>query len=336
MPLKLVPPRPGRSPYWTVRGSHLGCKVNRSTKLAEKATARALLKRWQADIERGALTRPGEPTFLDAIVDYLKAGGSNRFLGAYDPDTRQWSGIAGRLGPLPMSAVDQEAINEAAIVLYPVSTPMTRNRQVFTPVSSVLKHAGVETKLRRPKGWRGNPRTNWLTTEQASALLAAADTVDLELAALLTLLLYTGLRLSEALGLTCDRVNLRESYAFIPKTKTGHPRAVFLPAPAVAALAGLARGLERGEARVFRFSKSGRLYALLARVRKATGLRWASFHVMRHTWATWMRHYGGLDTTGLVATGAWRDRTSAARYEHADVTAEARKAALLPALRRKT
>ena len=36
----------------------------------------------------------------------------------------------------------------------------------------------------------------------------------------------------------------------------------------------------------------------------------------RHTWATWMRRYGGTDVQGLTSTGNWRDRRSAARYAH--------------------
>jgi len=43
-----------------------------------------------------------------------------------------------------------------------------------------------------------------------------------------------------------------------------------------------------------------------------------------------MRRYGGLDTSGLLETGAWRDRSTAARYEHLDATEEAQKADLLP------
>ena len=34
---------------------------------------------------------------------------------------------------------------------------------------------------------------------------------------------------------------------------------------------------------------------------------WVNFHSFRHTWASWMRRYGGLDTKGLVATRNWRD-----------------------------
>ena len=59
-----------------------------------------------------------------------------------------------------------------------------------------------------------------------------------------------------------------------------------------------------------------------------------AFHVFRHTYATWMRRFGGLDTKGLLATGAWKDRKSADRYEHVVVSEDARKAALLPTPRR--
>ena len=55
-----------------------------------------------------------------------------------------------------------------------------------------------------------------------------------------------------------------------------------------------------------------------------------AFHIFRHTYGAWMRRYSGLDTTGLVATGAWRSRQAAAVYEHASPTEEARKADLLP------
>lgn len=50
----------------------------------------------------------------------------------------------------------------------------------------------------------------------------------------------------------------------------------------------------------------------------------------RHTWWAWLRRYAGLDTTGLVATGAWRSRQAAAVYEHAVQSEEARKADALP------
>jgi hypothetical protein len=40
------------------------------------------------------------------------------------------------------------------------------------------------------------------------------------------------------------------------------------------------------------------------------------FHTFRHTWATWMRRYAGIDVQGLAATKNWRDPKSALRYSH--------------------
>lgn len=43
-------------------------------------------------------------------------------------------------------------------------------------------------------------------------------------------------------------------------------------------------------------------------------LAFVTFHVFRHTWATWMRMYGGADLQGLAGTKNWKDVRSVARY----------------------
>jgi integrase len=321
MPLKLIPPKPGKTPFYYVRGTHIGVTLDRSTKTSERATAARMLRLWKEDIERGATARPGEPTFFDAAVKYMAQATDTRFV---DP-------LVDHFGQKPLREITQQAIDEASLRLYPKATPATRNRQCHTVVSAILKHAGVEAKLKRPKGWRGSKRTDWLKQDEAFALLDAADKIDAEFGIFLTALLYTGMRLGEALKLTTDRLELSEGFAYLPKTKNSEPRAVFLPPAVVAALASHPRGLKR-EGRVFRFVKCGRLYELLKRARTASGgnIDFVTFHTFRHTWATWMRRYGGLDTRGLVGTGAWSDQVSAARYEHVVVTEESRKAILLP------
>lgn len=146
------------------------------------------------------------------------------------------------------------------------------------------------------------------------------------------------MRLSEALGLAWNDVRLSDGFAYVPDTKNEEPRAVFLPPVAVAALGNLG-GDGKQRHRVFRFSKSGHLYSLLkvAAIRASVDLpERSAFHIFRHTYATWMRRYAGLDTKGLVATGAWKDRKSADRYEHVEVSEEARKAILLPTRKWKT
>jgi integrase len=323
MPLKLIAPRIGKTPFYSVRGTYLGIYVDRSTKTANRATAARFLSKWREEIECGELARPGEPTFLDAAVAYMGETGNQRFMPP----------LLERLGKLTLRQVTQQEIDKAALALYPRASAATRNRQVHTVVSAVLKHAGIDGKLRRPKGWRGEKKTDWLWPEQAFAIFEKADKIDAEFGIFLRFLTYTGARLSEAtVRFKTDRLSVSEGFAYFEKTKNEDPRGVHLPPVLIAALANHPRGLERPGQTVFRFRKNGRLYALLNALRKAVGpsVKITGFHIFRHTWGTWMRRYGGLDTTGLVATQAWRDAASARRYEHAVASEEARKADLLP------
>lgn len=322
MPIKLIPPRAGKTPYWSGRGTYLGQYVDRSTKTADRRKAKRLLDKWQAEIERGEFARPGEPTFVNAAVEYMKTGGERTYVGR----------LLDYFGPdFLLSRMDQAAIDNAAFELYPKASPATRNRQVHTVISAILKRAKIDHRLQRPKGAAGLVKTDWLWPEQAFRLFNNSREIDPEFASLLVYLCYTGSRLSEALNLAVADVNLSESFAFVRDTKNGNPRPVFLPPVVVAELASHPRGMDRSGT-LFRFRKNGRLYTLLSRTKKAAGsdLGFVNFHTFRHTWATWMRRYGGLDTAGLVGTGAWKDRKSAGRYEHVVVTEEATKAALLP------
>lgn len=336
MPIKLVPPKPGKTPNYYIRGTYLGQYVDESTGTPKQEVARQFRRLTAEAIERGeyqsrrAVKR--EPTFLEAAVSYISAGGERRFIGEFNDDTGEWKpGLITHFGETPLKNITQQSIDDAAVTLYPHSTPATRNRQVYTPASAILRHAGVQLSLRRPKGSAGSQRTLWMQPEQAERLLAAAKAMDLEFGIFLATLLYTGARLSDVINLPCERVMLSESFAYIDKTKNDDPRGVHLPPYLVAELANLPAGLDR-QGKVFRFRKNGHLYNLMKAARKAAGpdLGFVTFHTFCHTWATWMRRYAKLDTRGLVGTKRWKDLKSAARYEHVVVSEESRKADLLP------
>jgi integrase len=319
MPLKLIPPR--KSPYWSVRGTYLGRYVDRSTKARKRAVAAKVLAGIERQIERGEFAEPGELTFAGAAAAYMKSGGERKYVRR----------LLDHFGDVPLSHIDQPAIDAGAAVLFAGCGPATRNRQVYTPISAIMRHAGIRLDLRRPKGGGGSKQTAWLWPEQAEAIFEEAEKLNPEFRALLVVLCYTGLRLSEALNLTWDNVRLQDGYAYCPDTKNDEPRAVFLPPVAVAALGNLNEVL-RGE-RVFRFAKSGHLYSLLRAAAIRAGVELpprSAFHIFRHTYATWMRRYAGADSQALIATGAWKDRKSVDRYTHTIVSEEAQRAALLP------
>lgn len=338
MPLKLVPPRKGKSPNYRIRGTYLGQYVDRTTGTPVEATAKQFLAALKREIERGRLAEPvseepKETVFEEAALAYLKTGGDGKYLGKFDPKARVWiGGVIPHLIGTPLSEITQQRIDAIAAEMYPHASAATRNRHVYTPISAVLKHAGRDFKVKRPKGWRGSQRVTWLDPKDAFVMLEKAKAEDYEFGIFLTFLLYTGSRLNEALELTCDRVSLAENFAYYPKTKNDDPRAVYLPHYLVGEMANHPRGMDRGKQRVFRFRKCGRLYTLMGKVKEATGpsVSDVTFHTYRHTWATWMRRYAGLDTRGLLATGTWRDAVSARRYEHVVASEESKKADLLP------
>lgn len=323
MPIKLIAPRKGKTPYWYGRGTYLGIIVDRSTKAVRKAVAAKVVAKWERDIERGCFAVRDQETFLSAAVAYAKAEG----------DARPVRRLIDHFGEKPLVEIDQAEIDAAALVLFPTHSPATRNREVYTPVSAVLKHAGVEFKIRRPKKSRGRVLTGWLWPEQAQKLFIEADRIDPEFGLLCRFLCYTGLRLKEATNrFHTEHLRLSEGFAHIPVTKNGEPRAVYLPPHLVAALANHPRGLDR-KGQVFRWHKGGRLYGLLYKAAEAAGVTLPereAFHIFRHTYGTWMRRYAGLDTKGLVDTGAWKSEQSASRYAHSVVSEDARKADLLP------
>lgn len=320
MPLKLYPPdAKAKRPNWRIRGTYLGVSVERSTGTSEKRLAIKALAKIKDEIERGAFATPGVATFASAAALYMRNGGETRFM---EP-------LLLHFGEKPLPAIDQQAIDAAAASIYPTATNATRNRQVYTPVSSALKAAGVTLPLKRPKGARGSVRLHWLRPNDAMALLDAADAINPRFGALLTFLLYTGCRLSEALRLTPADLHLSEAFAYIRETKNGSPLPVHLTPSVVAALANI----DTTE-RVFGWHKSGRLYKWLDDVAKAAGVTippGIAFHIFRHTYGAWMRRYGKLDTSGLLATRRWKSRQAAAVYEHADASEASLRADIFPA-----
>ena len=330
MPIKLIPPRKDKqSKSWYLRGTYIGIYVDKSCRTHRRSVALSQLKQITKAIERGeyppretAADRE-QPNFVSAAVNYMEAGRPSRYIAK----------LIKHFGETPLHEIDQAAIDEAAVALYPGVTPGTRNACVYTPLSAILHHAGIEIKLRRPKGAKGRVITDWLTHEDAFGIVRAADKVDAELGLLLRFLLYTGVRLGAALGLERDDVMVSEAMAWVRHQK-GQPAAdVRLRDDLRDALA--AHLLSHNFRRVFRFHQGGHLKHLLVRAKLAYlglpcparrpknwrpppyRLSWVNFHSFRHTWATWMRRYGGADVQGLVATKNWRDPRSAARYSHA-------------------
>ncbi len=366
MSLKLIPPRPGKTPNYTVRGTYLRVYVERTAGTPDKKLAGQVLKGIERAIERGEYAATPKPaveakrpaTFADAALAYLRAGGEAKYLSDIIELTGEHA-----LRDKPLTEIDQIAIDNAASALYPDAPATTTNRQFYTPVSAVLKRAGIEREIKRPKGWRGSKATEWLEPEQAFPLIDAAYEIDPEFGLFCLTLLYTGMRLGDPIKSKLRDLKLNEALLYVPDSKNGEPRPVHLPPVVVEAfrdqpprtarprkasgepLANGAAGRSRRDAgvpflnrspdeKLFRFHIGGRLRKMLALAMKDAGLKFArrqgGFHLFCHTYGTWMTRYGDLDTYGLVRTKRWKDPASADRYNHTTASPEARRADLMP------
>ena len=166
--------------------------------------------------------------------------------------------------------------------------------------------------------------------QQTFQMIAAAVP---HLKALLTFLLCTGARVSEALELDWRDVDLKGARAIFWRTKSGKRRVVLLPGAAIMALANL----QHREGPVFRWAtvstKEGavkRITAYADRNREGGGqfktawrgaLRRAGLnpalrpHDLRHTWASW--HYSAhRDLLKLREEGGWSTIALVERYAH--------------------
>jgi integrase len=232
MPLTLRPPRKGKNSNYEIRGTLHGVHVERTAGTADRREAQKELKRIADAIKSGeyrkAVAEPVEErrpaTFADAALAYLKAGGDNKFVGRIIDDKSEHA-----LTNRPLAEIDQIAIDNAARAVYPDAPPATVNRQFYTPVSAILKRAGIEREVARPKGWRGSKATSWLEPDQARAVLREAYAIEPEFGAFCTMLLYTGMRLSDPLRAKVRDLKLSRSLLYVPDTKNGEPRPVHLP-----------------------------------------------------------------------------------------------------------
>jgi integrase len=328
--LKLVQ-RP-RSPNWVMRGTVRGVSVEESTGVVNRKAAEEILAKRQVEIlTESVWGKTATVTFAHAVTDYLEHGaGDKRFLA---PLLKHFTTTL-------LREIDQHAIDLAAKKLYPKAGPATRNRQVFTPASAVLRHAArkgwcATPTLARPKQPNGIVR--WLKVDEAERLIESSAR---HLRPIVIFLLGTGARAGEALWLDWANVDLDKRQATFRKTKNGEARSVPLHGRVIEALAAL----PHREGDVFRTdegkpytrprgeadrSAGSRIHTAFASACRRAAITKFRVHDCRHTWATW--HYqANRDLASLQALGGWKTVSMVLRYAHTNVSGHAQSIENLP------
>jgi integrase len=300
--------------------------VDESTGVTSRPIADTIRAQREWEILQASIFgRKATATFLEAAVGYMEGGGEARFM----------KPLVDHFAATPLASIDQSAIERAAKTLYPAVTASTLNRQVYTPVSAVLKYAAARglcehRQIERPAQPKG--RVRWLTPAEADKLIgAAAD----HLRPLVIFLLYTGARLSEALYLDWRHVDLARGHVQFVDTKNGEARGVPLHARVLAAL----QVLKHREGEVFRRPDDrpyerkreggGQIKTAFKGACRRAKIDDFSPHDCRHTWATW--HYAAnRDLPALMKLGGWKSEKMVLRYAHVNVAHLAQSIAALP------
>jgi len=284
MPVKIY----RRGQIWHFRGTVAGRRLRGSTgttdkDIAARIAAEAEGREWKCHLDGPAAVL----TFAQAAIMYRAAGKPTRFL---EPIEDYWRDTL-------VKDINPVAIRKMAMTIYPASAAATRNRQAIVPCQAIINFA-AEAELCPPirvKRFKTVKKIKpAFTLEWVERFCAHASP---HLGALALFMFATGARISEALAVEWEHVDLRRGTALIPRSKISEQRIVNLPRPLIVAIANLPRFDDRP---IFFYRKRGDLHHLWDRTIQRAGLQRMTPHSGRHGFATAILR-NGVDPK----TGAW-------------------------------
>lgn len=280
-------------------GTFDGKRIRKSLGTRSEATAKEQLAHYEARLwKRHTYGEEAVRTFEETAESYMLQGGEGRFL---TPIIQYFKGR-------PLNTIAPGDVREAAIKLYPHASPATRNRQVIVPTVAVINHghsrkwcAPIRVELFPvPKSKKHKPVTDqWL-----DRFMAQCDRDGLpHLAALVLFMNQTAARVSEAVNLMGEHVDLENRACVLAKTKTDEWSLRYLTAELTLRLAAL--GIQPGE-RVFGYTDRCAVNRRIKAVCKRAGIEPRTTHsVGRHSFATNAIRKGASVKQAMEA-GSWK------------------------------
>ncbi|MFC5505171.1 tyrosine-type recombinase/integrase [Bosea massiliensis] len=237
-------------------------------------------------------------TFADAAASYMALGGEGKYLPR----------ILARIGDKPVTEVTAGEIRFLALEIFPTAKNSTRNRHAITPCRAVMNHAHelgwcnwlrIRSLRNAPPRRYAPPDQDWLAT-----FVEFCDRNRLlKLAALVLFMNHTGARVSEAIGLRGEHVDLEARSAILVRTKTDRHSERALSAELVRRIRMI--GLIPGE-RVFGQRCRHNVNDRLRCVSRRAGLEYKSSHAVgRAAFATNALNMG-LGIRTAMDAGGWR------------------------------
>jgi len=303
MPWKLIPPGERRNRSWLVRGTHAGIRFETSTRCTDRRAAEQFAVDYVAAIARGP-----------ALQTVTFRAAAERFLQWRRPgkdDEGLVLALVDYFGGVDIRSIVHSDLVRAAEVLRPGASNATKNRKVLTPAAGVLHYAADQgwCEYRRFRKFPTSRKsTRQPATPEAIATLMAAT--DGRKRLLLAVLYETGLRITDALRLRWQHVDLKAARIVARSSKTDTGIAVPISPSLVAMLAATPREAPT----VFQWTSRMSVYKWLRPLCRELGIAYTP-HMSRHALATWLAAAGVPDKLA-AEHGAWRDPRSLHRYQH--------------------
>jgi integrase len=213
--------------------------------------------------------------------------------------------------------INNGRVRQGAMALYPTQSNATRNRQFIVPTMAIINHAAsmdlcLHLRVKRlPEIRKEKPFATWRWIQ---SFMAVANP---HLGALACFMFLTATRVSDALMIRWDDVDLESGRAIIRQGKLGgDERLAHLPPELVVALTNIHSDREPGTA-VFIYSTRHTARKQWDAAVKRAKISHLTFHTCRHGFATGMMH-AGVDPITVAKLGGWKDaRHVFATYGHA-------------------
>lgn len=293
-----------RGGVWWLDVYHEGTRIRRSTGETDRRKAKAVHDALAAECHR----RPrGRHTLADAIDLWRESRQRSR------RDLILAKLLIEYHGDCDLADVTPESVRQG----FGQMVPGSHNRYL-----AVLKHALV---LAKRSGWLtdlpelhmkpgARQRTEWLTREEWERLRAELQPHHRAMA---DMAIATGLRLGACRQIEWRWVDLQRKLVTIPPgvQKNRKPLAVPLSAAAVRVLKDQVGAHDRW---VFPGPQGGQMGDFTATFQRAAaraGVPWATFHSLRHTWASW-HVQNGTPLEVLQKLGGWSSIMMLMRYAH--------------------
>jgi hypothetical protein len=307
-PYKLI--APGKRPYWYIRGTFGGRRHEVSTGQTDRKSAEKWAAQYYTEFLSDALPGAGEQvTFARAARAFMEWKRPGK------QDQQLIQAVAAWFKDKPLDEVRHAQAVEAANALRANASGPTKNRKVIVPIAAIMHYASEQgwVEYRRFKKFpesRRSPRKPAQDQNVAKLLKA----VDGHKRAILAVLYETGLRITDAINIEWEAVNLPAGRLAAKVGKTDDKIVIPLSAALVAVLAGLPKGGRY----VFPWRTRRGVYAWLKPLREKLGVEYTP-HQSRHALATAALD-AGIPDRQAADLGAWRDVRSLHRYQHVKPT----------------